>query len=478
MKRLLVVLACCVWPAGAWAQSLPLSQLDRFERQLEQIQRESRQRIDDSIPPDERALFDYGAYYTFSYLSLDDTVGHNHVLRQHELVGYARLNLDGAHELFARARAGFNDFNRGDSFDGKGDDWQSFTLERFHYRFDLKRAMEAYQGKSIEGNITFQGGRQLVVWANGLTLSDTIDGGVASLSTGPFTLDLLAGVTWNKDVDFDISRPDFRDDTHRGLYGGMLSVAAGTSRLFAFGLVQRDYNGSETSTTSGVTTRFDYDSYYIGIGASGAINDNLRYGVELVHEGGSTLSNSFDPVTGSQLTQTRDDIRAFALDGRLDYSFADANRSRFSAEFILATGDPDRLAASTTLGGNRSGTNDTAFNAQGLLNTGLAFGPSVSNLLMLRVGATTFPAPQSDRFRQLQLGADFFVFGKFRSDAPIDEPTADERYLGVETDLFLSWQITSDITLSVRYGIFFPGDAILGDGSARNFLYAGVTYAF
>jgi len=48
----------------------------------------------------------------------------------------------------------------------------------------------------------------------------------------------------------------------------------------------------------------------------------------------------------------------------------------------------------------------------------------------------------------------------------------------VEPDIYLNWQITSDLALSVRYGAFFPGDAIENDGKVRQFLYTGVTIAF
>ena len=44
--------------------------------------------------------------------------------------------------------------------------------------------------------------------------------------------------------------------------------------------------------------------------------------------------------------------------------------------------------------------------------------------------------------------------------------------------LFRSWQITSDVTLALRYGIFFPGAAIVSDDKPRQFFGAGVTYAF
>lgn len=462
-------------PGGA-----PTAQLERFERQLEQIQRDSRVSADLSIPAADRAVFDYGGYLSLSYLSIDDPQADNHNLRRYELIGYARLNLDGAHEFYARGRTVYDEYGNGDSFDGRGDDWVSPYLERFHYKFDLQRSLAAYNGVTIDWDVTLQGGRQLVTWGNGLTLSEVVDGGIASAKYGPFTLDAVAGVTYDDVVDFDLSRPDFRNDTHRGLFGGMFGYEPKAGqRIYAYGLAQRDYNGAEKLTTNGVTTRFDYNSFYLGLGASGSVGDDLLYGVELVYEGGDTLSNSADPATGAQVRQTRDDINAFALDGKLDYLFADKGRSRLSGEIILATGDRDRTVTTATLGGNRPGTGDHAFNGLGLLNTGLAFAPAVSNLAVLRVGASTFPVADGPAWvKQMQVGADVLVFNKFYQDAPIDEPTSRDRYLGTEADLYVNWQITSDVTLAVRYGLFLPGAAIDGQSDARQFFFAGLTYAF
>jgi hypothetical protein len=112
------------------------------------------------------------------------------------------------------------------------------------------------------------------------------------------------------------------------------------------------------------------------------------------------------------------------------------------------------------------------------MNTGLAFVPSVSNLMSLRLGASTFPFGAAGRGRHFQIGADVLVFGKLDRDAPIDEATTEDRFLGWEPDIFLNWQITSDITLALRYGVFFPGTAIVEDDHPRNFFFAGLTFAF
>src|SRR5205823_8868133 len=99
----------------------------------------------------------------------------------------------------------------------------------------------------------------------------------------------------------------------------------------------------------------------------------------------------------------RDQIQAWAVDGRLDYLLPDERRTRLSAELILASGDDDRGTTSNTFGGNKPNTNDRAFNAFGLLNTGLAFAPAVSNLLAVRLGGSTFPLPDMGPLRRLQV---------------------------------------------------------------------------
>jgi hypothetical protein len=70
------------------------------------------------------------------------------------------------------------------------------------------------------------------------------------------------------------------------------------------------------------------------------------------------------------------------------------------------------------------------------------------------------------------------MYNKLDSHAPIDEPTFDKSYLGFEPDIFINWQVTSDVTIALRYGIFFPGSAIVSDDDPRQFIGAGVTYAF
>ncbi len=477
MKRISLALLLLILTLDAAGQT----SIERFNRQLEQIQRETTLQADTSVPFDQRTLFDYGGYLTLSYLTVEDLNRETHVLRELDLVGYGRVNVDGVHEFFARGLARYRDFNDQDSFDGAGDQFH-FFLDRAYYRFDLQRALEAYHGKQTDQNLALQAGRQLVHWGSGLTLSQILDGAVIDLRAGNFTLELMGGFTAIQDtVDFDSSRPHFDDHTRRGFYGAQFSWQASPAfRPYAFVLFQQDYNHSESRTVGVFQTRFDYETWYVGAGATGALSDQLLYSAEVVYEGGRGLHNSFIQEGGGlePVPQFYNDVSAWAADARLDYLFADARRTRLSAELIMASGDDDRLHSSNTFGGNKPGTKDRAFNAFGLLNTGLAFAPSVSNLVALRTGASTFPVPDSTHFKRLQLGADFFVFGKIDRNAPIDEGTFEGRFLGVEPDIFLNWQINSDVTLALRYGVFFPNSDVVVSGETRQFFFAGLTFAF
>jgi hypothetical protein len=480
MRHRLLTAALLAVAASAGVAQVAKAQtsIERFERQLQQIQRDTRMRINPDVPVDQRTLLDYGGYFTFSFFAIDDIEQNTHILRQYDLVGYARINIDNVHEFHLRARTSFRDFGNNDSFDGQGDEMLWPTVEQAYYRFDLARYLAAYKNQTIQNNLTVTLGRQFIYWANGMVLAEYLDGGLAEVTLGSISLQLLGGQTIHDTIDIDATRPEFDEKTQRLFYGGMATVQVGKHRPFVYGLVQRDRNDDEVLVIGQSRTRFDYNSWYLGVGANGSFTDQLVYGVEFAYEGGNTLSNSFDRDTLAAIPQERDDIQSGALDVKLDYLFTDPRRSRLSFEVIAATGDPDRAHTTNTLGGNAPGTQDHAFNSWGLLNTGLAFAPNVSNIISGRIGGSIFPFPEANRFRRMQVGADLLGYFKYREDSPIDEVTTDDRFLGWEPDVYLNWQISSDVTFALRYGVFFPGEAIVEDQHPRNFFFMGVTFAF
>lgn len=446
------------------------NRLEKFERQLELLERDSRLTPNLDVAAGQRLLIDFGGSISLSFVALDDIGQNTHILRQTDLVGYVFMDLDGVHQLFLRGRSTYRDFNSGDAFDSHGDDWVEPRLDRGTYRFDLTRAMSAYQGKAMRTRLAVQAGRQLVHWANGLTLSEEVDGAIFDVGHGPVDAQVLVGRTRPSIFDFDSSRPDFNGDTRRYFYGAMVSYQLSAKhKPYVYGLVQDDRNGED----DGAGVRFRYDSWYVGAGSRGSLSDKLLYGVEVVYQDGEGLSDPF-----LAFPQTEEDIQAWAFDATLDYLLHDANHTRLSVELLLASGDGDRGHTSDTIGGNRPGTDDNAFNAFGLINTGLAYAPNVSNLIMLRLGAATFPLPTLERFRRLQIGANIHVFGKLNENGAVEEPTANNTYLGTEANVFANWRINSDLSVALRYGVFFPGQAILTDHDERHFFFSGVTLAF
>lgn len=473
-------------PGGPGAEAL--QRQARIE-ELQKFELDTRYRANEDIPPGQRVLIDYGVFLQFSYLSLDDAIDKNHILRQYDVVPYVRLNLDGAQELFLRGRFGYRDFNDGDSFDGRGDEPIDGDLDRGYYSFDTRRYNAAYNKKvlgadaSSDFNFVFKGGRDLSYWGNGLVLGTTLDGISLKFDKGILGVEVIAGITPVRTVDFDSSRPGFDYNTRRGFYGAIATANLGDHQPYAYGLIQRDYNDMDTLDLGLIQTDYDYNSWYIGIGSTGALSPNFRYGIEFAFEGGTTLSNSFEASAAGGLfpiEQTEDKISAGALDIRLDYFLNDRNQTRLSFEFLAATGDKDRGSSTNTFNGNAANTDDHSFNAFGLINTGLALAPDPANLLLFRFGAATLPLPDSGIFSRMQIGVDFFVISKLQKEAPIDQVTSSEHaFLGVEPDLYLNWQVTSDLTLALRYGIFFPNsDAFGANDEPRHFFYGGLTFAF
>ncbi len=469
-----VALACAAAPA-ARAQDDAARRIDRTRQGIE---RDTQGQVDDALPLSQRALVDYGAYATYSYLSFDDANHDNHGLNQFELVAYGQVKLDAANEFYVRGRGEYLDYNPGDAPNQRPNQIAG-VVEEAWYRFDLAEVCRANKQDRPPVDVELKAGRQFVDWGAGLTLDQYADGVSASFRSKPVTLDLLACMTIRQTTDFDTSRPDLDISTERGFFGARVTTPIGRANPYGYVLAQRDFNRGEDPDTHVYPTRYRYNSLYAGLGVNGPIGDRFLYSVEGVYEGGRGLSNSYNTVTNQRVDQTADPIEAFAAKGRVDYLPGDEHRSRLSLEGLIASGDRDRVNTSATFNGNRPGTGDHAFNALGYSDTGLAFAAQVSNLMLVRVGGSIYPFPNHDPFDQLQVGLDVFVFGKTFTRAPIDEPTKDRRYLGVEPDLFVNWRPVDDVTFIARYGLFFPGAAIPSGqpNFIRQFLYAGVTYA-
>jgi len=476
----LAAVAACSLSSAAHAQDRDI------ERRIESRLRRSTDQIQisrsNSLSLSEKTTLDVGGFQAFTYLSLDDSEGNNRGLLQNDTTLYARASVEGVHTFFARLRFRHQNFTPGDSFDERGDRWREPYLDRYWYELnarDLISPSDSLDGGPTEGglDLNLRVGRQFVDWGSGLALSEVLLSVRPTLTlSNKLSIEGLIGVTPPDEsvIDFDASRVQYNLRTKRGYFGALMRGQTDWGgELYASILWSTDYNDDNESRFPGLgPVEFDYNPIYLGFGTSGSIGTNFLYQGEFVFEGGQGQS---DPLRGPQ---ARESIRAFAARAELTYLLRDEGQTRLQAEALLASGDRDRLSPTDTVGGNLAGTDDNAFNALGFANTGLAFGGTLNNLISLRLGASTFPFRAHRELSQFQVGADLFVFSKFDEDAPIDEPTYARSFLGVETDLYLNYRITSDLGLNVRYGAFIPGSAISGERDTRHFILFSVTLSF
>lgn len=471
------VLACC----GHAAQAQGNAPTRALERSIRSAEQSWRLKVDPELGVAERSQLDVGGSFSFFFLNLNDSDGNHRRLLQPEVQLYGRASIDGVHNFFVRSQFQYRDFSPGDSFDGRGDRWTTPFLDRYVYEYDHARSVAAYDGKTTDWNFNIKGGRQFVDWGEGLVLSEALYSVRPTLTLGRWEIEALAGVTpADKSItDFDATRAGFDDDTKRGYFGGTVSYRfKNSTRVYGYYIHEEDYNDDDRPIDSFAAlgigdVKFDYNADYLGAGVSGTIGRNFAYLGEAVYQFGS---NESDPLQGDQRSE---DISAWAMRVQGTFLLLDEHQTRFAGELLVASGDDDRLSTTTgTIGGNRPGTKDNAFNSLGFVNTGLAFSPVFSNLITFHASASTYPFNSHRDFEQLQIGLDLFVHSKYNSDAPIEENTTDDSYLGTEVDFSINYRMTSDFAMIFRYGAFFPGDAIAGETEVRHFVFTGFTLSF
>ncbi len=466
----------CVLPAAYALVAPALAQTpevrhepDAFLNQQRAVEERLRKDFDAQMGAVGKAAFDWGGWYNFNLFLFDDGVESSRTLRRNDLRLWGRLILDhGAHEFYARTRLSFLDFNRGDSYDGNEDDVEGPNLERGFYRFDPAKAFQPYNGLTGDYDLVVTAGRDLVQFGTGLALAAPLDHVSLRGVYHDFELTTLAGKTVGSSQDFDLSRTATR--TRRNLLGSQLKyLGFERHEPFAYVLWQRDQNREASFR---LFQRFDYDSFYSGLGSTGELTQRLRYETEWVYESGESF--------GDGRFVRRNDIDAWALRAELEYLFRGDHKARASIEYLFGSGDSSRLGSPTnTVGGNQGDFTDKSFVGFGFRDTGLSFAPRYSNLHMWRVGGSFYPWPEQPRLRRLELGTDWYLYQKHHASAAVSDQTANvgSGYLGWEMDYYANWRVTSDLAWTARLGAFFPGEAF-DDRTARTFLLLGVVWSF
>ena len=461
-----------VLPAVLAAAAGPAAGQDR-RAGLQTYEEQLRVRLDEQVPGARGVGFDAGGWFNFALFDYDDAGSHKErTLRQFQLRGWASMNIRGVHRAFIRGLLAWDDWNRGDNpVPGRGD-VRNEEIERAWYQFDLGRTLQNQTGREPPVAFRLKVGRDFTTIGTALALSMPLDVVQFNVDTRDWQVMALLGKTVRDTLNIDDS-PRVARHQDRCFFGAELAYRGfAQHRPFLCYLRQSDHT---SPTSRDPLQSYDYSSHYVGIGSTGTVlSPNLRYSAEVVGEWGRTFSEN--------VLHGQDDICAWAVDAQLEYLSQAPTHPKVGATYTFGSGDSDRrLSATSTVGGNRAGTRDNAFNAFGFRDTGIAFSPRVSNIHTYSVGASFFPLEKLELFRKMEIGTKVFFYHKAREGGPISDTTAteDARWLGWEWDVFCDWRLTSDLAWTIRYGLFQPGAAFgAGVDSPRHILYTGVVFSF
>lgn len=453
--------------SGAWAQRNDTAPADNLLQQQLRIDRELEERRAREAPLDSLLDWQWGGWVEYYWFHFDDGVQESRTLHRPGVSLWTRLTIDqGAHEIYARTKLTYEYFHDGDEFD-RQEDWEGPNLERGWYRVDVGRALRLTDpGDPYQFEV--QLGRQEVVYGTGYTLDLPLDAVTFTATLDDFRIRGLFGKSVPSYPNIDRSEPV---DSHsaRRFYG--LEVAyEGFSQHepFFFAVWNDDFTDERPQDWF---QNYTYDSRYFGLGSRGSLASDLNYWTEWVYETGESYGDGHFIV--------RDPVRAWAFDVGIEYFFQVPTRPRVDFEYMFASGDGDRRGSPTNAaGGNRRG-DDTSFVGFGYRDTGISAAPALSNMHVWRAGASFLPLEDVDFFRELELGTNWFLYHKHQRAGAISDPTAteDSGYVGWEMDYYANWRIKTDLSWTVRWGAFFPGDAY-NDKGARHFIFTGVTWTF
>ena len=427
--------------------------------------------VDKQLPTTREMGLDARGWLSASIFSFDDEPNlRRRRLRQFEFRPWAKLGIHRVHNFYVRGLIGWNDWNSGDNpTPGRGDEDTDAQLERAWYQYDFTQVLKNRGGQEPPAWFKVKVGREFTQIGTALVLSTPLDMVQLDLCMRDWQGMAFLGMTRRSTRNIDDSDA-VANHQERCMWGVQLEYAGLTThRPFLYVLGNEDNTDPSPRDPN---QAFGYDSQYIGLGSRGSLLADLRYRTELVGQSGHTYSEGV--VSG------RDRICAMAADVMLEYFFPVRTRPKVMFEYLFGSGDEDRrLSATSTIGGNRAGTTDRAFNAFGFRDTGLAFAPRISNLHMYTLGASFFPLDHIRLFKRFEVGSKVFFYHKAVSAGPISDVGAasDTHWVGWESDVFCNWRLTSDLSWTVRYGAFYPGSAY-AKRHCRQYLFSGVVFSF
>lgn len=458
---------CMPLAAGVSAAAAQEATTDSFiqqQRLLNEKIHEEQARI---APLNSKVDFQFGGWFDYYLFHLQDGVQRSRVYQRPGFSPWARLSLDnGGHEFFARMRLTYDYFNQGDEFERR-QDWVGPNFDRAWYQIDGNRAfhLDAESPLQLKARI----GRQPVTFGTGYAFDMPVDAVLLEARMKALRVRGLVARTIASYPNVDRS-PAVDNHQNRRFYG-VETTYTGFSRHepFAYVLWNQDHTDERHQEWR---QEYSYDTTYIGFGSRGSLMERLSYWNEWVFETGHSFGD------GNYIRQ--DYVEAWGFDIGLEYLFEGEWKPRASLEYMFAGGDSDRLGSPTgALGGNRNGREDTSFVGFGYRDTGIVAAPTLSNVHVWRLGGSLQPFPRSELLRDFEIGSNWFLIHKNRRTAAISDFSADRGsgFVGGEMDYFVNWRLGSDLSWTLRWGVFFPGEAYR-DREARQTIFTGLTWSF
>lgn len=441
---------------------------DALLQQQRLIDDKLKQQRQELAPIDSLVDWQWGGWIDYFVFHFNDGIQSQRVLQRPGLSLWTRLRIDdGAHEVFARMRLTFEYFNPGDSYT-RQQDWVGPNLDRGWYAVDAGKALRLTRpGDPYQLRVRV--GRQDTQLGTGYALDLPTDSVWVEGDLHEFTIAGLFGRTIASYPNIDRSAP-VDSHTARRLFGVQVRYRGfDRHEPFAYALWNDDFTDERPKDPF---QNYAYDTQYFGVGARGMLAHDLNYWTEWVWESGRSFGD------GNFLR--RDVVEAWGWDVGLEYRMDIRTQPRLAIEYMFGSGDPDRLLSPTNAaGGNRRGRKDSGYNSFGYRDTGIAAALIPTNLHIWKAGASFQPFEEVEFLRDLELGTNWFLYHKHHERAAISDRTAQQfqGYVGWEMDYFLNWRIASDISWTIRWGAFFPGDAYQ-DQRVRNFLFTGITWSF
>ena len=446
----------------------PDRQSDSVLQQQRQLDQELDRQRKELAPLDSMFDWQWGGWLEYYVFHFKDGIQSQRVYQQPGFSLWTRLKADdGAHEIFARMRLQFEYFSDGDEY-GRQQDWYGPNLDRGWYQIDIGKAFRLTDPDSPY-QFQVRLGRQEVVFGTGYTLDMPLDAVKFDAKMHDFRLIGLFGQAIGSYPNIDRGNP-VQDHSARRFLGVQLNYEGFKNhKLFSYALWNDDYTDERPTN---IFQNYSYDTRYFGLGARGSLAHNFNYWTEWVYEGGQSYGD------GDFLH--RDTVDAWAWNAGLEYLWDCATKPYIAFEYMFAGGDADRLYSPTSAsGGNYGDAHDTGFAGFGFRDTGIAAAPTLSNLHILRLGGGCAPLEKIEICRDLEIGTNWFLYHKHHRRGAISDATAGQfsGYAGWEMDYFINWRFASDLSWTLRWGAFFPGDAFQ-DQSMRNFVFTGMTWSF